>query len=277
MFDRLGIDESGKVRGIFRATGIRPKFAERLATAGCRLRSRFVRIAWRSERVSNTMRSTDRRPRLRCSDAAVRSSSFLCWTSVSRRPACCRDRLASTSETASKPSRSKTSPYCATRCSVRSRRSTHLLRRSDRVSALQKMLSQADIKTACRKFHSPLRRLAASWLGLHRSTLPPTRFRSFAWIGFLLGFFLPYAYAIITSAPSASASLKNCFPRRSTRWLRAVRAGHAFTTALEMISRRSLRAGGQRISGNSYEEQKFGLPVREALSNLVGPRTARRS
>jgi pilus assembly protein CpaF len=38
VFDRLGIDESGKVRGTFRATGIRPKFAERLATAGCRLR-----------------------------------------------------------------------------------------------------------------------------------------------------------------------------------------------------------------------------------------------
>jgi pilus assembly protein CpaF len=38
VFDRLGIDESGKVRGMFRASGIRPKFAERLATAGCRLR-----------------------------------------------------------------------------------------------------------------------------------------------------------------------------------------------------------------------------------------------
>jgi pilus assembly protein CpaF len=38
VFDRLGIDEQGKVRGIFRATGIRPKFAERLATGGCRLR-----------------------------------------------------------------------------------------------------------------------------------------------------------------------------------------------------------------------------------------------
>jgi pilus assembly protein CpaF len=38
VFDRLGIDEAGKVRGLFRATGIRPKFAERLATAGCRLR-----------------------------------------------------------------------------------------------------------------------------------------------------------------------------------------------------------------------------------------------
>lgn len=39
VFDRLGIDEHGKVRGTFRASGIRPKFAERLATAGCRLRA----------------------------------------------------------------------------------------------------------------------------------------------------------------------------------------------------------------------------------------------
>jgi pilus assembly protein CpaF len=38
VFDRTGIDESGKVRGVFRATGIRPHFADRLATGGCRLR-----------------------------------------------------------------------------------------------------------------------------------------------------------------------------------------------------------------------------------------------
>ncbi|MBZ5650905.1 MAG: CpaF family protein [Acidobacteriia bacterium] len=38
VFDRQGIDETGKVRGAFRANGIRPKFADRLATAGCRLR-----------------------------------------------------------------------------------------------------------------------------------------------------------------------------------------------------------------------------------------------
>jgi pilus assembly protein CpaF len=37
-FDRSGIDESGKVRGTFRATGEKPTFAERLATSGARLR-----------------------------------------------------------------------------------------------------------------------------------------------------------------------------------------------------------------------------------------------
>ncbi len=38
VFERHGIDETGKVKGTFRATGVRPKFAERLATGGCRLR-----------------------------------------------------------------------------------------------------------------------------------------------------------------------------------------------------------------------------------------------
>ena len=37
-FDRTGTDESGKVRGVFRATGMRPQFADRLATSGTRLR-----------------------------------------------------------------------------------------------------------------------------------------------------------------------------------------------------------------------------------------------
>jgi pilus assembly protein CpaF len=38
IFERQGIDEAGKVKGAFHATGLRPKFADRLATAGCRLR-----------------------------------------------------------------------------------------------------------------------------------------------------------------------------------------------------------------------------------------------
>jgi pilus assembly protein CpaF len=38
IFERRGLDESGKVRGTFKATGTRPQFAERLAAAGTRLR-----------------------------------------------------------------------------------------------------------------------------------------------------------------------------------------------------------------------------------------------
>jgi pilus assembly protein CpaF len=38
LFERVGIDEGGKVKGVFKATGTRPKFADRLAVTGCRLR-----------------------------------------------------------------------------------------------------------------------------------------------------------------------------------------------------------------------------------------------
>jgi pilus assembly protein CpaF len=37
VFERTGVDESGKVRGAFRPTGLRPQFADRLATSGARL------------------------------------------------------------------------------------------------------------------------------------------------------------------------------------------------------------------------------------------------
>jgi pilus assembly protein CpaF len=38
VFERRAIDQNGRVKGSFLATGIRPRFADRLATAGCRLR-----------------------------------------------------------------------------------------------------------------------------------------------------------------------------------------------------------------------------------------------
>ena len=49
---------------------------------------------------------------------------------------------------------------------------------------------------------------------------------------------------------------------------RAVRAGHPFTTGLEMISKES----PEPIAGEfrtTFEEQNFGLPLRDALINLA--------
>ena len=49
---------------------------------------------------------------------------------------------------------------------------------------------------------------------------------------------------------------------------RAVRAGHAFTTGLEMVSKES----PEPIAGEfrkTFEEQNFGLPLRDALINMT--------
>ena len=44
VFERSGIDEGGHVRGVFHSMGGPPQFADRLATAGCRLRPEDLRV-----------------------------------------------------------------------------------------------------------------------------------------------------------------------------------------------------------------------------------------
>src|SRR5262249_45864764 len=58
------------------------------------------------------------------------------------------------------------------------------------------------------------------------------------------------------------------FPEALDLLGRAVRAGHAFTTGLEMISKECPEplAGEFRTA---FEEQNFGLPLRDALLNLA--------
>jgi len=58
------------------------------------------------------------------------------------------------------------------------------------------------------------------------------------------------------------------FPEALDLLGRAVRAGHAFTTGLEMIAKEC----GEPLAGEfrtTFEEQNFGLPLRDALLNLA--------
>ena len=87
------------------------------------------------------------------------------------------------------------------------------------------------------------------------------------WAGVLMGFFLPYAYATHLRTKRFD-KFEELFPQAIDTLARAVRAGHAFTTALELIANEI----AEPISGEFrklFEEQKFGLPVRDALINLT--------
>ena len=88
-----------------------------------------------------------------------------------------------------------------------------------------------------------------------------------AWIALLVGAMLPYSYASI-KRNKRFEKFEELFPEAIDTLARAVRAGHAFTTALEMITDEI----AEPISGEFrqlYEEQKFGMPVRDALLNLT--------
>lgn len=138
------------------------------------------------------------------------------------------------------------------------------LRRSTRVSDLQKMLAQADMSLRVSNFLgiSALTGVAATILAYVLSKRVEV-----AWIALLVGFVLPYSYASIRRNKRFE-KFEELFPEAIDTLARAVRAGHAFTTALEMITAEV----SEPVAGEFrqlYEEQKFGMPVRDALLNLT--------
>ena len=138
------------------------------------------------------------------------------------------------------------------------------LRRSDRVSELQKTLSQGSVDIRAGNF------LILCLVSAVAFALVAFLFGGkimFGWAGLLLGFFIPYAWASHMRA-KRFAKFEEKFPEAIDTLARAVRAGHAFTTALEMIANEISEPVASEFR-QLYEEQKFGLPVREALLNLT--------
>ncbi len=79
--------------------------------------------------------------------------------------------------------------------------------------------------------------------------------------------FLPIAF-VLFKRKRRLRKFEEVFPEALDLLGRAVRAGHAFTTGLEMISKECAEplAGEFRTA---FEEQNFGLPLRDALLNLA--------
>lgn len=138
------------------------------------------------------------------------------------------------------------------------------LRRSPRVSAIQESLLQAGMRfragnflLLCLAFGCVAGIAAAVWSGNP----------AIGWAAMIVGAFLPYSW-VSYKRQKRFEKIEELFPEAIDTLARAVRAGHAFTTALELISNEVAEplAGEFR---QLYEEQKFGMPVRDALMNLT--------
>jgi tight adherence protein B len=139
-----------------------------------------------------------------------------------------------------------------------------LLRRSERASAVQKTISQAGMKIRAGNFFLLSAGVA---LGLGLVCLLWTLNPAIAWAAMVVGGFLPYAY-VSYRKNKRFEQFEELFPEAIDTLARAVRAGHAFTTAIEMIAEEIAEPIGGEFR-KLYEEQKFGMPVREALMNLT--------
>src|SRR5581483_1852717 len=139
-----------------------------------------------------------------------------------------------------------------------------LLQRSGRVSRLRRLLQQADIKIRPGNFLL-ICIFSACLLGMIVMLL--TKDIIFGWVGAVAGLLIPFGYASFLRSKRFQ-KFEALFPEAIDTLARAVRAGHAFTTALELIAGEM----AEPVAGEFrklFEEQKFGLPVRDALLNLA--------
>src|SRR3984957_17638141 len=139
-----------------------------------------------------------------------------------------------------------------------------ILRRSERVSAIQKMLLQAGLTLRAGNF---LGICAISGIVAEIVSYNLGKRIESAWIPLLAGLVLPYSYASYRRTKRFE-KFEELFPEAIDTLARAVRAGHAFTTALELITNEINEPIASEFR-KLFEEQKFGLPVRDALMNLA--------
>jgi tight adherence protein B len=146
----------------------------------------------------------------------------------------------------------------------------NLLRRSSRISNLQPFLEQANLKIRAGNILMlcMVSSVALGVIGFFLArSLPPNQALMFAGVGMVLGGFCPYSYASYRRTKRFQ-KFEELFPEAIDTLARAVRAGHAFTTALELIANELSEPVASEFR-KLFEEQKFGLPVRDALMNLA--------
>jgi tight adherence protein B len=130
---------------------------------------------------------------------------------------------------------------------------------------LQNFISQAGMKMKAGKFV-----LWSAVVGLGTYVLLSLIYPSRTIMAFIFGLMalaVPFGVVAIQRARRL-AQFEERFPEALDLIGRAVRAGHAFTTGLEMVSKESPEpvAGEFRAT---FEEQNFGLPLRDALLNMT--------
>jgi tight adherence protein B len=91
---------------------------------------------------------------------------------------------------------------------------------------------------------------------------------SVGWVaGGLSGFALPWLY-VKSKRTKRMAKFEEAFPDGLDLISRALKAGHAFATGLKMVADEMPEPVGPEFR-KTFDEQNFGLPLKDALSNLT--------
>lgn len=139
-----------------------------------------------------------------------------------------------------------------------------VLKRSAHVSRLQRFLGQAEIRMRVGKF---LLVSLCSGAAAAVLILFITRSHLFAFVAFAAAAAVPFAVVAYLRGRRFNHFIE-IFPEAIDLLARAVRAGHAFNTAVELTGQEM----PEPVSGEFrrvYDEMRFGIPIRDAMLNLV--------
>src|SRR5713226_571223 len=145
-----------------------------------------------------------------------------------------------------------------------------LLRRSEQVSRLQTVLEQAGLTIRAGNvliFSVISAAMVATAAYVVAEPLAHNETVLFTCAAAGLGAILPYSYAA-RRRTRRFQKFEELFPEAIDTLARAVRAGHAFTMALEIVCNEFSEPVATEFR-KLYEEQKYGMPVRDALVNLT--------
>lgn len=145
-----------------------------------------------------------------------------------------------------------------------------LLRRSQRVSRFQGLLDQAGVSVRAGNMllFSLLSTLLLGAGGYFLTdSFAPNQHLLFTLAAAGLGAIVPYSYAS-RLRNRRFQRFEEEFPEAIDTLARAVRAGHAFTMAVEILCNEMAEPVSTEFR-KLYEEQKYGMPVRDALLNLT--------
>ena len=145
-----------------------------------------------------------------------------------------------------------------------------LLRRSESISRFQGLLDQAGVTVRAGNMllFSFLSMAILGGLGhLLTDTLSYRQNLIFTLACAGLGAIIPYSYAA-RQRNRRFQKFEEEFPEAIDTLARAVRAGHAFTMAVEILCNEMAEPVATEFR-KFYEEQKYGMPVRDALLNMT--------
>jgi tight adherence protein B len=131
-------------------------------------------------------------------------------------------------------------------------------------SALGKWLEQSGVKITV----SALLLMSCACAGLVGFIMTLAMRMSIGWIlGGVAGFAMPFLYVKVKRTRRLHAFEEN-FPEALDLISRALKAGHAFATGLKMVADEMAEPVGPEFR-KTFDEQNFGLPLKDALANLT--------